>query len=284
MKPRITQFASQFQRRLAGTSGVLLLLFAGQAGVAQQSASLPSAPTVSALPVATSIASHPGTRVAAEEKETAASGRSLDGTILNGTIKVHGHWVIDLTNLDGTLADHREFENSLAVGQGGDTFLIGLLAGYYVPGDYGILLQGPACTTAAPAECAIVQSISTMPGSFVCAPGNAAACGASLAYNFVLAPSSGSTSIILSGSVAAPNTGTITTVATFYNACDSANGYTGTKLPVLPNGPSTFPPANCVGSNNSAIIDFLTATSSFTPLQVTNAGQVVHVTVTITFS
>jgi hypothetical protein len=283
MKATIKQLASQFQRRLAGASGVLLMLFVGQAGLAQQSASRPPASTASALPVTTSIAKHPDTWTGAEEKESAASGKSLDGAI-NGTIKVHGHWVIDLKNPDGTVADHREFENSLAVGSGGDTFLIGLLAGYYVPGDYGITLQGAACTTAAPAECNIVKSISTMPGSFVCAPGYAAACGASLAYNFVLAPSTGSTSIILSGSVTPPNTGTITTVATFYNACDSANGYTGTKLPVLPTGPSTFPPANCVGSNNSANIDFLTATNSFTPLQVTSAGQVVHVTVTITFS
>jgi hypothetical protein len=283
MKPRIKQFASQFQRRLAGASGVLLMLFAGQAGFAQQSASRTPVSAASALPVAASVARHPDIRAAAEEKETAASDKSLEGPS-DGTIKVHGHWVIDLRNPDGTLADHREFENSLAVGQGGDTFLIGLLAGYYVPGDYGITLQGPACTTAAPADCNIVKSISTMPGSFVCAPGYSAACGASLAYNFVLAPNSGSTSIILSGSVAAPNTGTITTVATFYNACDSANGYVTTKPPVLPTGPSTFPPANCVGSNNSANIDFLTATSSFTPLQVTSAGQVVHVTVTITFS
>jgi len=282
MKPRTEQFASQFQQRLAGASAVLLMLFAGQTGqasLAQQSASGPPASTASALPAAASIAKHPETRTGAEKKDTAASGESA-----HGAIKVHGHWVIDLRNPDGTLADHREFENSLAVGQGGDAFLIGLLAGYYVPGDYGITIQGPACTTAAPAECNIVRSLSTMPGSVVCAPGYAAACSVSLAYNVVLAPSSGSTSFILSGSVAAPNAGTITTVATFYNACDSANGYTGTKLPVLPTAPSTFPPLSCVGSSNSANIDFLTATSSFTPLQVTSAGQVVHVTVTITFS
>jgi hypothetical protein len=119
MKPRIKQLASQLQQSLAGASAVLLMLFAGQAGLTQQSASRPPASTASALP--------------------AATGESRDGAI-----KVHGHWVIDLKNPDGTLAGHREFENSLAVGQGGDAFLIGLLAGYFVPGDYGILLQGPA--------------------------------------------------------------------------------------------------------------------------------------------
>jgi hypothetical protein len=33
-------------------------------------------------------------------------------------IKVHGHWVIDLRNPDGTLASHTEFENSLDPGYG----------------------------------------------------------------------------------------------------------------------------------------------------------------------
>jgi len=283
MKLKIKQFASQSQRRLAGASGVLLMLFAGQAGLAQQSASSPPASTASALPIATSIARHPDTRTGAEEKETAASRESLDGAI-DGSIKVHGHWAIDLRNPDGTLADHRDFENSLAIQQGGDALLIGMLAGYYVPGDFGILLQGAACGASNPGGCAIVKSLSTMPGSLVCRTGNVAACNASLTYNFVLAPSTGSTSIILSGSVAAPNTGTITSVSTFFNGCDSANGYTGKTLPVLPTAPSTFPPANCVGASTSALIGVLTATSNFTPLQVTSAGQMVHVTVTITFS
>ena len=32
-------------------------------------------------------------------------------------IQVHGHWTIDVKNPDGTLAEHREFENALAQGQ-----------------------------------------------------------------------------------------------------------------------------------------------------------------------
>jgi hypothetical protein len=267
MKPRINQFASQFQRRLAGASGTLLMLIVGQTGLAQQRASTPQASTASI----------------AEEKQPAGSSASLHRAS-NGAIKVHGHWVIDLKNPDGTVADHREFENSLAIQQGGDALLIGMLAGYYVPGDFGILLQGAACGASNPGGCAIVKSLSTMPGSLVCKPGNVAACNASLTYNFVLAPSSGSTSIVLAGSVAAPNTGTITTVSTFFNGCDSANGYTGKTLPIVPTAPSTFPPANCVGSSTSALVGVLTATSSFTPLQVTSTGQLVHVTVTITFS
>ena len=31
----------------------------------------------------------------------------------DGSIRVHGHWVLEVNNADGTLADRREFENSL---------------------------------------------------------------------------------------------------------------------------------------------------------------------------
>jgi len=280
MKPRIKQFASQLQPKLARASGVILMLIAGQIGVAQQSApQKPSAAATAGVQPAATIAANS----AEKSSEHEVSGNSPNEA-MDGAIKVHGHWLIELRNPDGTLADRRDFENSLAVGSGGDALLVGLLAGYYVPGDFGITLQGPACATSAPAECNIVKSLSTMPGSVVCAPGYASACSASLAYNFVLAPSTGSTSIILSGSVAAPNAGTITNVGTFYNACDSVNGYTGKAPSALPTKPSTNPPSSCVGTNTSAIIALFTYTGSFTPLQVIDAGQTVHVTVTITFS
>jgi hypothetical protein len=41
-------------------------------------------------------------------------------------IKVHGHWIIDVRNPDGTLATHREFENSLQIS--GATALVNFLA------------------------------------------------------------------------------------------------------------------------------------------------------------
>ena len=33
-------------------------------------------------------------------------------------ITIHGHWVMDVVNRDGTIAQHRDFENALAGSQG----------------------------------------------------------------------------------------------------------------------------------------------------------------------
>ena len=42
-------------------------------------------------------------------------------------ITVHGHWIIDVFNPDGSLAEHREFENALVPGYGSPT-LVNILA------------------------------------------------------------------------------------------------------------------------------------------------------------
>jgi hypothetical protein len=47
-------------------------------------------------------------------------------------IKVHGYWVIDVRNADGSLAEHHEFENSLVTP--GNNFLAEMLGGFLVPG------------------------------------------------------------------------------------------------------------------------------------------------------
>lgn len=43
-------------------------------------------------------------------------------------IKVHGHWIIDVKNPDGSLSAHYEFENALANHLGASTFLNGVLS------------------------------------------------------------------------------------------------------------------------------------------------------------
>jgi hypothetical protein len=261
-------------KSLAGACGVLLMLFAAQVGVAQQSApgKPAAAATSGAYPAAAAAASS-----TAEKKEAEAPGKSLDGTI-----KVHGHWVINVRNPDGTVADHRDFENSLAINSGGDAFLIGLLAGYYVPGDFGIEIDGAACHYA----CGIVQSPTTWPGLDLCQVGDDAPghCSTTLTYNAVLAPSTGSTSFILSGSVLAPDVGTLTQVRTLFNACNAINGYHPVAPIVAPPGPSTVPPSDCHGTTATALVGYLTVTGAFTPLQITAAGQNIEVTVTITFA
>jgi len=268
------QLNSQSQNSLAGACGVLLMLLAGQVGLAQQSAvEKPAATVTPGVHSAATVAANPAEKKSAAE----ALGKSLDGSI-----KVHGHWLINVRNPDGTLADHREFENSLAIGSGGDAFLIGLLAGYYVPGDFGIEIDGVACHYA----CGIVQSPTTWPGLDLCEVGDDAPghCSTTLTYNAVLAPSTGSTSFILSGSVLAPDVGTLTQVRTLFNACNAINGYHPVAPIVAPPGPSTVPPSDCHGTTATALVGYLTVTGAFTPLQITAAGQNIEVTVTITFA
>jgi hypothetical protein len=267
------QRKSQFQNSLAGACGILLVICAGQPGVAQQGAPVkPAAAATAGTHSAATVTAN-----SAADKNEAAPGKSLDGTI-----KVHGHWVINVRNPDGTIADHRDFENSLAIGSGGDAFLIGLLAGYYVPGDYGIEIDGVACHYA----CGIVTSPSTWPGLDLCQVGDDAPghCSTTLAYNAVLAPSTGSTSFTLSGSVLAPDTGTLTQVRTLFNACNAVNGYKPVAPIVAPPGPSTVPPIDCHGTTATALVGYLTVTGAFTPLQITAPGQNIEVTVTITFA
>lgn len=62
-------------------------------------------------------------------------------------IKVHGHWVIDVRNPDGSLASHNEFENALITFiNGGSSALAGILAKQRTVGQWIIRLSG-GCTT-----------------------------------------------------------------------------------------------------------------------------------------
>jgi hypothetical protein len=260
------------QNSLAGACGVLLMLFAAQPGIAQQGAPVkPAAAATAGIRPPAAVAASP----VADKSE--APGKSDDGSI-----KVHGHWLINVRNPDGTIADHREFENHLLPEQGGSAFLIGLLGGFYVPGYFQIEIVGTACLNNV---CGIAQSLTAQPG-YPCGPAvTPASCSASLIFNVVLAPTTGSTSIIMSGSVLAHSAGNLQQVSTVSNACNNTTtDYNPFKPIVPPPGPSTVSPIDCLGSNNTAINGFLTNTSNFTPVQITAAGQNIEVTVTITFA
>lgn len=55
-------------------------------------------------------------------------------------IKVHGAWVIDVFNADGTLASHHEFKNALT--REGASVLSGILSRVFQSFDFVIELQG----------------------------------------------------------------------------------------------------------------------------------------------
>jgi hypothetical protein len=275
---------AQSQSSLAGACGVLLMLLAGQVSVAQQSAPVKPAAaatdSVRPAPAAANSAAQP----AGKKSEAEAPGKSLDGTI-----KVHGHWVINVRNPDGTLAGHRDFENSLVILDGGDAFLIGLLGGLYVPGDFMIAIAGSACKNGIAGHsstCGIVRSTATPPGSTLCGPNYLTSiCDPSLSSNVVLNPALKGPSITFSGSVAASGAGTITEVTTLFNSCGTANpGIFEEDPPSPPSGPSTMAPTDCTGSSKTAILGILTYTSHFTPVPITAAGQNIEVAVTITFA
>jgi hypothetical protein len=83
------------------------------------------------------------TLAAAQESKPEAPGGPHEG------IKVHGHWTIEVHNPDGTLANHREFENSLDANAGAAA-LASPLARRAVGGLWLVTLLGNLCPNTLP--------------------------------------------------------------------------------------------------------------------------------------
>jgi hypothetical protein len=212
----------------------------------------------------------PALQATAEEQQQDATKPAKPG---NEGIKVHGRWVIDVKNPDGTLAQHRVFENSLQ--NSGGSVLVGLVGGYWVPGDFGILLfpgTGPGIC-AATYGCAIVQSSTTFLGSYVCSSAQyTCVVGLSKTVNVIIPDS-----LVLSGQLTAPQTGTIGGVATELGVCGDVNALSED---------STNTPSSCttLSPTGPGAVGAFSFTSTFpAPISV-SAGQIVQVSVTITFS
>jgi hypothetical protein len=164
-------------------------------------------------------------------------------------LKVHGHWTIDVRNADGTLASHREFENSLQAS--GATTLVNSLARTQVIGLWSVALVGTLCPGV---PCSLLETTET---------GGCTNCFLVLT---VSNPTSGTNSgnLVLAASFLAPLTGNVSGVNTRVDVCSSG---------VLP--------ANC-NLNMGAFLTF-TATALSPAVSVTS-GQLVQVTVAISFS
>ncbi len=189
-------------------------------------------------------------------------------------IKMHGHWEITVKNPDGTVAQHRDFENSIQ--GGGAAYLIALMAGYTVPSDYEIFLQSAGTAPCTPPGslqgCVIVRSLTTSPGTNSC-PNYYCASTLSYTYNLnysVLA----SNSMVLSGYFTANRAGTIDSVSTYAGSCPTAF----IQSSVLAN----TSPAACNAAAGGIGVSALTGTS-VSSIAVSN-GQLVQVVVTISFS
>lgn len=228
--------------------------------------------------VAASAAHGPAALASAAAAKPAGS-QSGEGSINQG-VKMHGHWVIDVKNPDGSLVEHRDFENSLESSAQG--MLIGLMSGYLTPGDYMIVMgpqSGNGACTATYQFCGIVQSLSTYPGVAYCANYY---CGLGLTVTPNLGSnglSSGPFSLVLAGSITANQTGSIGSVYSLISTCANI-AYSGN---VNPTTIETSAPSTC-GTQTSPEPWFgPLSQANISPIAVAN-GQIIQVTVTITFS
>jgi len=205
----------------------------------------------------------------APEVKTAGVGATNLG------LKMHGHWVIDVKNPDGKLVEHRDFENSLSASAQG--ILVGMLMGQFVPGNYMIAMgaqTGNAPCVAVFQFCGIAQGLTTSPATNYC---TAYYCSYNLTVNPNFGTSfSGPYSIVMAGSITANQTGTIGTVYTIYSACSTVPVGTNPTTPV------NVSPSTCVNTTTNVWVGPLSA-AAITPVPV-NVGQIIQVSVTITFS
>jgi hypothetical protein len=58
-------------------------------------------------------------------------------------IKVHGHWVLEIRNRDGSVASRREFDNSLATGPNNGGGLIAAILAGPTPNEFAPTTVGP---------------------------------------------------------------------------------------------------------------------------------------------
>jgi hypothetical protein len=173
------------------------------------------------------------------------------------TIKVHGHWTIDVRNPDGTLVTHREFENGLV----GAATLAQILARQKTPGAWAIFLNGDVCNGPPGPQgntgaCVITEQ-STLSTSF----GDAA-----VFFTLTVDMGSGATAsaLVLNGNATAVRAGAINSVTTYNEPCNS-----------------TLSPVACRTAPSG--ITPITSTTLASPVNVA-AGQIVQVSVVISFS
>lgn len=289
-------------KKLVGVAGRLLLVFVfvfsqtAWAGQSQQTKDKSQSPQKAATQQTgekqssgATAAKAQGNQPQGEESEGPIAEEKSSGDGRHESIKVHGHWTIEVRSLDGTLVRHVEFENSLApavsftVGSqtgyisGGADYLAALLAGRAATPIWFINLFGPGIGPSNPYPASTANSPCVQPGA-----GGYAACaidlpsatscppsappvgvGCNLSVSTLGAPPSSVGPIQLSGSVAATQSGQVSTVVTAIGT---------------PCGGVT----NCAVSNGSVLF---TSSSNFpgAPITVTS-GQIIAVTVVISFS
>jgi hypothetical protein len=174
-------------------------------------------------------------------------------------IKVHGHWMLEARNPDGTLASRKEFENALVTGVGsGSNALATVLAGGASVGGWYVELAA-VCSPACP-NLTIAQSPAICAGP-VAPPGSS--CTSSLT---AVVGGSNLNQLTLQGTSApVANVGTILIVQTTLLTCN----------------PGLTPAACLAGGTGLEPWSFTSALANNFSVQ---AGQTITATVTLTFS
>jgi hypothetical protein len=222
------------------------------------------------------------------QPQSAAGGQvSLPAAVPSGraAIKVHGHWIIEVRNPDGSLATREEFENALTPGtNGGQLVIAGLLARESTPGRWWITLGKPFSSSAPATSPCVVNRYATPQVPAACLmyeglqvpflnnqPQPPIGTNADSHFNTVTAQGVNDT-IVLQGNATAYNSqpSQVTEVSTFLTICDR-------------NAPPTLacegPNTSVVGATN--VFGFTAKTlNRMIPIQ---SGQVIQVTVIISF-
>lgn len=252
------------------------LLFVALQAMSAQQAATPARPAQPPVPSVAAAVAQPAAEQAGREPAK-AGGEGL---------KIHGHWKLDVHNPDGTFVKSIEFENSLITPSSADVVLSQMFAGQFALAGFSIFAVPNLSSTLCPAslytgDCGMIPSyigINSLISWNECAY---AVCTQNLTQTYV--PYNLSTNSAayfqLQGSFSPTADGLVFVVKTVIAGCESSTG-----------GISTVTNQQCSSSTAAGIpsgstFEQYTFTSAVlpTPLSLV-AGQVVTVTVTISFS
>jgi hypothetical protein len=169
-------------------------------------------------------------------------------------IQVHGHWVLEVRNPDGSVAQRKEFENSLATGAGnGGALLANILAG-----------AANATNTVGPW---VVEFFNATTVALAAAQSSGVYCQSGCARSLTVSSSTGQ--LILQGLTPQASAVTVIySVATVLYSCQSSLDLQSCLQTANLYGPSFLTSANIGGAAGVTV----------------QAGQDIFVTVTISFS
>jgi hypothetical protein len=279
-------FASQPRRRalphfMVALALCALLSLSGSTSFAQWPVPRNAAGIPAAGPGASANAALPA---AAQKSAPAASGAGgpHDGIV------VHGHWVIDVKNPDGSVAEHRDFENNL--GNTGNGILQQILIGQVVPAGITLYLCNlPSSENPVASSCLNSLIIFALPGfpETVCAPAND--CFAVLSESSGASTSS-SSPLVVTGTATLPSSAaaiTANTVQSGIFVCSSLiSGPNGPTPAPPPN--SQFTPASCLATPQGISSTVSAGNVGFTGASMTavtiNPGQSITVTFNLSFT